>query len=457
MTTLQANVGGFQAEVESVREQLRDGQLGAIREVLTDGIILRACAELGLAFRERVLTPVVTVLHMIAAAFGSNATTRSEGSFSGAWKLHGSEPVSSAALARARGRLPEGLWRSLHTTVSGIAANASAPWAVWCGHRVVDLDGTCVSMEDNPALKETFGVSKGRHGLGRYPLARMVVAILWGTMTILEYAVGGYVSSEWALATQALAGLLPGDLVVGDRCFAGAHYYAIYLARGLQFVTRAHQRLIVNRLPRIMESSPDDFITTLQINPHYRREDPTLPETVTVRMIRVEARIRGKFGFMWLVTSLLDQTKYPASGIARLYAGRWRIETAFRELKVVCGADVLRSKTPEGIRKEIAARVIAVNLVRTIMIDAARRHGCEPTRLSFSGALRAVASTSIRMSAAPVYDLMALYELMLAGIAADVVPDRPDRDEPRAVCRERKHYPHLRGPRAEWRLAHAKA
>jgi len=84
---------------------------------------------------------------------------------------------------------------------------------------------------------------------------------------------------------------------------------------------------------------------------------------------------------MWLVTSLLDQTKYPASGIARLYAGRWRIETAFRELKVACGADVLRSKTPEGIRKEIAARVIAVNLVRTIMIDAARRHGCEPTRL----------------------------------------------------------------------------
>jgi hypothetical protein len=73
------------------------------------------------------------------------------------------------------------------------------------------------------------------------------------------------------------------------------------------------------------------------------------------------------------------------------------METVFRQLKVACGADVLRSKKPVGIRNEIAARITAVNLVRMIMIDAARKCGREPTRLSFSAVLRAIAATSLQM------------------------------------------------------------
>jgi hypothetical protein len=127
----------------------------------------------------------------------------------------------------------------------------------------------------------------------------------------------------------------------------------------------------------------------------------------------------------------------------------------FRQLKVACGADVLRSRKPEGIRNEIAARITAVNLVRMIMIDAAKKSGCDPARLSFSAALREIASTSLQMAAAPTSDLPVLYELMLLDIGAEVVPDRPGRDEPRAVCRERTHYPHLRGSRAAWRTNRA--
>jgi hypothetical protein len=449
------HVGDFDSELERVRTRLRENHLSAVRDLLTDGTILKACKEIGLEFRTRVLTPVITVLHVIAAAFSTNASNRSDSSFRAAWNAFGSERVSSAALSKARGRLPEELWQILCAAVGTIAAEASTQWAYWRGHRVVDLDGTCLSMEDNPELKDTFGVNKGRHGLGRYPLARVVVAMLWGTMTIVDYAVGGYRCSEWALAAQMLANLLPGDLVVGDRHFAAAHYYAIYARYQLQFLTRAHQCLKIGRLTHLIEYSSDDFIATLVLNKNQLLEDPTLPTQITVRMLRVDAHIRGEFKSLWLVTSLLDAKHYPASEIAELYAGRWRIETVFRQLKVACGADVLRSKKASGVRNEIAARIMAVNLVRTIMIDAARSHGSDPTRLSFSAALRAVASTSIRMTTAPAWQLPALYRLMLDDIAADEVSERPHRNEPRAVCRERKHYFHLRGTRAEWRLAHA--
>jgi len=95
--------------------------------------------------------------------------------------------------------------------------------------------------------------------------------------------------------------------------------------------------------------------------------------------------------------------------------------------------------------------------VRIVMLEAATGHGKEPTRLSFSAALRHVVSTSLRMSTAPAWELGALYEIMLEDIAAETVPERPGRNEPRMKRRETKHYEALRTTRAAWRQASAAA
>jgi hypothetical protein len=144
-----------------------------------------------------------------------------------------------------------------------------------------------------------------------------------------------------------------------------------------------------------------------------------------------------------------------ADEIALLYAGRWKVETLIRELKAACGADVLRSKKPDGVRKELAARLAAMNMVRTLMIEAALAHGEEPSAPSFSNAMRLVTATSQKMSEAPVRRLRGLYEEMLAAIAAETVPERPGRNEPRAIAREKQHYPRLGIKRADWRRRHA--
>ncbi len=154
-------------------------------------------------------------------------------------------------------------------------------------------------------------------------------------------------------------------------------------------------------------------------------------------------------------TSLIDAEKYPASEIVSLYATRWRIETLFRELKVTLSADVLRSKTPDGVRRELASRFCALNVVRTIMTEAARQGRVDPVRISFSHAVRAVLVFAPTMATAPLWSLGAIYDAMLAEIASHIVPQRPGRNEPRAVRRERIHYPSLRTTRALWRLTNA--
>jgi len=442
-------IDGFRSELESVRGKIQASQMNALRDILPDEQIHSACRDAGHEFRSRLLTPVVTVFHMIAAALWP------ENSFRSAWQSSGAPRVSSGSLADARARLPLGVMAALFDKVTAAAQALCEPLVRWRGHRVVNVDGFCSSMEDNPELHEAFGTSNGKHGVARYPLARVVVAAFMHTMVAVSYAVGRYRDSEQALMRQVLPKLRAGDLIVADRHFAGANLYAEYLAGGQEFITRKHQRLKVGRLKKLVKHDRGDFVTELRVLPRHRRADPSLPRTVRVRMIRVAATIRGKKTMIWLVTSLLDAEKYPADEIARLYAARWKVETLIRELKVACGADVLRSKKPDGVRKELAARMMAMNMVRILMLEAALAHGEEPSALSFSNAMRLVTATSQKMSEAPVWRLRGLYEEMLAGIAAEKVPKRPERNEPRAIAREKKHYPRLSIKRAEWRRSHA--
>jgi hypothetical protein len=309
-------------------------------------------------------------------------------------------------------------------------------------------------MPDEPALMNEFGTSTGYHGKGRYPLARMVSLCLGNTMTVLNYNIGRYQDGETALLAPLLGTLAKGDLLIADRHFAAAHYYWHYQSLGLQYLTRAHQNLKLSRIKPLYSYSKTDFVGWLKINPSYRKKNPDLPDKIMVRFTQGIFRIRGKRQLIWLVSSLLDNTMYPASEIIELYGKRWRIETLFRELKINMSADVLRSQSPEGIYKEIAARMIAITIVRTIMLEASIVNDVDPIRISFVQSVRTILSFSPALANEPAWKLPYIYHAMLREISSQLVPERPDRIEPRALTREKKHYPSLKVTRDEWRKSY---
>ena len=449
------------ANSKRISDQLEQVILNSIRKVLPDRMIEQTCEEVGYKFRRRKITPVVTVLHMVMAALWP------EESFNACWQVLwdtfiswfpqlSGQCSSRGRVAEARGRLPLLLWERLFGRISAKAQALSEAYDKWKGHRVVLADGTCVSMSAEADLFDAFGVNTGCHGSGRYPLARLVSLCLAGTMTIIDYAIGGYRDGESTLTFGILKSLRKGDLLVADRHFAAAHFYVRYQSMGLEFLTRAHQCLKISRVKRRFCYSANDFIGRLNINKIYRRQDPTLPASIDVRFIKARLRIRGRLTVMWFVTSLLDAERYPAREIVALYARRWRIETLFRELKVNLSADVLRSQSPDGVRKEIIARLTALNIVRSIMLEAAAKAKMDnPLRISFGHAVRAIVTFSAALSCVPLGLVWDVYEAMLVEIASHVNPERVGRSEPRAVCREPKHYPSLRMTRAQWRARHA--
>jgi len=450
----------FAEKHEKISAKLEQVSLNSIRKILPDSMIIRICDDIGYQYRERIMTPIVTILHMVMAAIWP------EDSFNASWQvlwsamtskfpqLAGLSP-SAATVSKARSRLPVKLWHKLLDYISRKGQELSESHDKWHGHRVVLADGTCVSMPDEQDLHDEFGTCTGRYGTSRYPLARMVSLCLCNTMIILDYNLGRYRDDENALLAPLLNKLRKGDLLVADRHFAAAHFYWFYQSLGLEYLTRAHQNLKMSRIKRLWSYSQNDFVGWLNINPIYRKKNPDLPERIMVRFTQYVVRIRGQRKVVWLAGSLLDETVYPANELTQLYGKRWRIETLLQCLKINASADILRSKSPVAIRKELAARVIAVNIIRMIILESAVANNVDPMRISFVGAVRAILTYAPSLAIEPLWKLPQIYNAMFVEIASNVVPWRPGRIEPRAITRENKHYPRLKTTRAEWRKRYA--
>ena len=114
------------------------------------------------------------------------------------------------------------------------------------------------------------------------------------TMMVINYSIGRYKQDENTLLKPMLKTLPKGDLLVADRHFAGANLYFNYMANGLKYLTRAHQKLKISRLKRLWSYGANDFVARLKIGDSYRRQNPELPKYITARFIRVTACIRGK-------------------------------------------------------------------------------------------------------------------------------------------------------------------
>ena len=179
-----------------------------------------------------------------------------------------------------------------------------------------------------------------------------------------------------------------------------------------------------------------------------REEFAALPRVMTMRELRVRVEQPGfRTRSFVVVTTLLDPGAFPRGELAGLYRARWNAELDIRSLKQTLKMDVLRCKAPEMVRKEFWAHLLAANLIRGMMAEAARRHGMLPRQLSFQGARQMIEGFRVELNRAGPGQVEALVEVMLGAIATQRVGGRPDRVEPRVVKRRPKAYPRMQEPR----------
>lgn len=364
----------------------------------------------------------------------------------------------TSAYCQARARLPDDLLTAALQASSQAATARVAPPAALQGRVLKMADGCTLTLADTARNQAAYPQSKSQKpGCG---FALLNLLAVWDARgaTLGDVELGNQHHSELRLLHQLTPRLTPKDIVVYDR--AVGHYVgcALLRARDIDLISRVHTRRIDWRRGRRL-GRHERLVTwrKSQRKPPYLtvEEWAALPEEITVRIIRVRVQQKGfRTRELELVTTLLDAVAYPAAEIIAAYQRRWRLEMCLDDLKTTLGLDALRCLSPEMVRRELLMVLTVHNLVRAVMAEAAAAHAVPLDQLSFTGTLVTV-RTFCGASAQTARPQLRrhLWSEMLRIIAADRVPLRPDRWEPRAVKRRPKSYPPLNRPRHEYRQA----
>jgi hypothetical protein len=326
----------------------------------------------------------------------------------------------------------------------------------WKGHHVKLVDGTTVTMADTAENQEEYPQqSVQAEGLG-FPIARVVVLLSLATGMTCGMAMAkfeGKETGELALFRQLLGQLEKGDVVLADRYFCTFFMLAALQAMGNGVVTRLHasRKSDFRKGKRLGRS---DYLVQWErpAKPDWMDEETysLMPDTLELRQIEVRVKEPGfRTQSLTVITTLTDAEKYTREDVAELYHQRWLAELDIRDIKISVGMDHLRCKTPAMVRKEMWVCLLAYNLIRKTMLQAAKRDGLLPRQLSFTTAMQTIAGGWV---AIPGYDQPTQHRIIIAEIDSlteVIVGNRPNRIEPRAVKKRPKPHRLLTMPRAE--------
>ena len=359
---------------------------------------------------------------------------------------------------RARAKLPERvLQRLVYTAGDELESRVPADW-LWLGRHVKVGDGTTLLTPDTDANQKAWPQARTQKpGVG-FPILRIVVLLSLATAALCGLAMGPYKgkqTGEPALLRELLDRFQTGDVFLGDCCFCSYFLLALLLGCGVDAVVRQHQCRLTD-FRRGQRAGEGDHVVLWQRpqRPEWMDEETyaTIPQTLTVREVKVHVRVPGfRVRELLVVTTLTDAERYPKEEIARLFRLRWHVELDLRNIKTSLRLDDLRSKTPEMIRREMWIHWLAYNLIRKVIAQAALSQEKLPRELSFASALAAVAGAWALASVAGSSMLSQHAKTQHRNIAWSRVGDRPNRVEPRAIKRRPKSHRLLKQPRAEAR------
>jgi Transposase DDE domain len=458
-----SNRGSLASQVESLQRQFAQAPGLPFADLLSEEQVTQLLDEFGIEFRERDYPPLVVLAMLLSQSSDADPSLKQAVARRIAQRVAEGKPACSSntgAYSRARRRMPEQVLAKLtRATGKQLMTQAPTAWS-WHGRAVKLVDGSTASMPDTEANQKAYPQSSSQKpGLG-FPILRFVVIFALSVGTVLDAAFCPYKGkehSELALFRRLHDSLDDGDVVLADRLFCSFFDIAELERRGVYVVMRQHQQRKTD-FRRGVQIGKHDHLVFWQKPPRPDWMDletyQQYPDELVVRELRVHVRGRHRkvrSRTITITTTLYDHEEYRKADLAELYRLRWQAELNLRSLKAVMQMDVLRSKTPEMVRKEMWAHFLAYNLIRKIMCQAAARHDLAPWEISFKGTLQTLNAFAVPLLTCVASRLQAVIDDLLLAIARHQVGDRPDRIEPRRVKRRPKPHKLLTTPRPQAR------
>ena len=454
--------GRFQQQFKFLRHQfLQDGDL-PFCNILSEQSVAEALDAIETVFLDRIYSPLITLWVFLGQVLSQDHSCRAAVARLIAHRISRKQRVCSAdtgAYCMARKRLPETFFSDVaRQTGRALETNVKEQW-LWKRRRVLAYDGSTVSMPDTKENQEAYPQPpQQKRGVG-FPLARIAAFFSLSCGAVVELGIcrnKGKGNSELGMLRRLWNILQAGDVLLADRYMCAWTEIVMLKQRGVDSVTRLNQLLKVD-FRRGKRLGPGDHLVKWPKPRKPRSIDQetyeTLPDFLTVRETRVQVEQPGfRSKTIIVVTTLLDGDEISSEDLAELYLARWNAELDLRSLKQTMQMDILRCKTPELVRKEIWTHLLAYNLIRTIIAQAAIKHDVKPRSLSFKGAIQTLEAFQPLIALQGEHDAAfrrTIYEQLLDAIATHGVSDRPNRFEPRLRKRRQKKYDRMMKPRHE--------
>ena len=335
------------------------------------------------------------------------------------------QSVRTGAYCKARARLPVAMVTGLaHTVGALVSARAKRGWR-WRGRHVKLVDGTGISMPDTAQNQARYPQpSSQAEGVG-FPLARMVGVICLATGAVIDAAIGphaGKGSSELGLLRTLGAAFSQGDVMLADAFYCNYFLIATMISAGVDVLFEQNGARHTDFRRGTSLGSRDHLVhwAKSKTKPEWMTAQPyaDFPDELVVREVQVDGQV--------LVTTLVSR-KVSKGALDQLYAQRWSVELDLRHIKTTLGVDVLRCQTPPMVEKELWVYLLAYNLIRLLMAQAALDVDVHPRHLSFKHAVQ----LWVQWHGHRV-DLGADPDTFFRLLAQPVVGNRPGRIEPRA-------------------------
>jgi len=399
--------------------------------------------------RERIFTPLVTLKAFIFQVLSTDGSCRQAVNHVLSERLYEGKPANSiqtGAYCKARQRLPhKQLKQAVESSGKTLHQQAHKTW-LWKGHNTLLTDGTTVLMPDTPKNQLDYPQqSTQKLGLG-FPIARIVGLISLSAGSVVSYAMGPYQgkgSGETSLFSQIIDTIGTYDILLADRYYCTWAIIALILQQDSHILVQNHAQRKPDFRRGKKLGAKDHLIEweKPKRKPGWITQNDynALPDKILFREFSVKGRV--------YVTTLMDEKKYHKKELAELYTQRWVVELDFRSLKTHMKMDMLRCKTPDMVRKEIAAYLLAYNLIRASIARAAKVKKQIPREISFMTAVQIFNEGILQLIVLSGKILKYAIDGLLNAIASILIGQQKRKAQPRAIKRRPKAYPLLSEPR----------
>jgi hypothetical protein len=458
------NQGRLRQQIRFLRRQfLQDGSL-PFANVLSDKTVEQALNAVGVVWNDSIYTPLVTLWVFLSQVLSADHSCRDAVARLIAYRVsQGQRPCSArtGAYCEARKRLPEKFFSAVTRLVGRrLEEEVHSNW-LWKGRHVYMFDGTTVSMPDTAPNQAAYPqVYNQAPGLG-FPIARVCTLISLSCGAVLDLGISRYAGKgqgELTSLRKLWDVLSPGDVLLTDALMSTWYEMLTLKQRGVDSVSRLNKARRQADFRRGISLGKDDHVVRWpKPGPMIRSLDwatyKNLPDYLEVRETRVRVEQPGfRTKEIIVVTTLLDPEATTKEDLASLYRSRWSQELDIRDIKITLQMDVLRCKTPALVHKEIWTHLLAYNLIRAVMAQAASRHDLQPRDISFKGTVQTLEAFQplIRFQGHKGATFrQQLYQQLLKAVASHRIADRPDRFEPRKRKRNPRKAEKMTKPRWE--------